>query len=441
VRRILLSFDGLGIQDVPELLHRLPKTRRFVETAKLIPLDTGVLRSSQAIWAELLTGEPWHRNGCYGYAHPCKSLNELEISNEKDLYSRVQLLKNEAKQSRSVLINVPLLKPNSSSRVWLSDGSFPTNILVSPSELLRDASFQEYKPHAYSHVAGVLGIRNIMAYRCVESEQLRLSCTLNLLSRTDWQRAIWRVSLFDELSHLIGLRFLGAEDLRITETLQHFLNALDDGLSQLFEQSQIEIFIISSYSHEKCLQRLNLNKLLAHGRFLTIDYDVQEFRDGTQRVAAMSAIREGTTGPALMRSSEGRLRTAATQAASPVYGCVLINSRVWFEDGLVDAAEHAATSQHVYVYLKKILDNRFGAAAKIEVNPQPLSERTGRPCPELIISIDGVDLIDVEDPGLLDTFPPRTMHSPSGFLAVPAKYTNSPDLLKPTQLVEILNEF
>src|SRR4029077_18554716 len=83
------------------------------------------------------------------------------------------------------------------------------------------------------------------------------------------EASIIRLSLFDQLSHVLGPGFLRDENLRYAKDLRRFLGELDVWIDELFE-SVARVALVSAFSHVPCESRLSLNALLEAGGFLTL---------------------------------------------------------------------------------------------------------------------------------------------------------------------------
>jgi len=440
MRTVLLSIDGLAIDDLPDLVDLLPKSGRALKSLPLKRLMAGPLKGAQPLWAEILTAKPWSENGCAGYSRPGASLNSLAVFEEQDLVVGTLLLDNESDESKSLLVNVPLLKPKKATRLWLSDGSMPLNTLVSPARLKSDEPFDRYKPRAFNDIVQALGYRTSISDSCIEHEEHRLACAIKLLREEPWQRAIIRLSLFDQLSHLIGVKFLSGVDLAIAEKLRQFLTKLDDLIAELFSWSNTVVALMSAYSHVVCQGRVNLSNILAMGGYLQLESADSAFRGGTQRQAATVAT-GGYDNPIVLRSSEGRIATNITSAASPVAACIYLNSKDRFTDGIVDEEEHPLLLARVGEFLRNTLGSRFAGRANIIENPRPMRERNRDRTPDLVVSIEGVEFVDVQDPGMSDLEVPRTTHGSGGFLLLPHQVAFAADSLELRQIREVFRDF
>jgi hypothetical protein len=427
---VYIDLDGLSLKDAFSFFRRLPKSQKYILENQSVELDGETLVSSQALWAEFLTGERWYRNGCCGYSKPGSSLNQLNIVSERALAKPLTCLYPEAMVEPVVAINVPLTSPGVANRLWLSDGSLPTIQTVTPRALSQIAPFNNYRSRPFSTVVKAVTDSRSAADLLVRSELVRLECARALLFEHQWSRFFWRVSLFDQLAHTLGLDVLEADGLIIEEIFDSFCTAFDDLLFQLLNRSEIRLFVFSLFSHVACRGIFNLNAFLAENgycQFVPAKLE-QDFESG--RVQALTAVSGSAPTHSELRSLERRLRTDATLAASPIQGCVFINSRSAFSDGAVDALEYSSVRAATAECLQSAISARFGG--RIEQNPHetPLAGT-----PEFMVHIDGIefhDLVDNKRPYDI----PRTTHSPLGFLISPIKLGQA--VARPSQLSKLI---
>lgn len=426
----LIAFDGLSSRDLPALLKQLPRSRELLATLSQ-HLVMYSLNSAQASWAELLTGANLFANGCAGYAYPILSLNTLSVFTETDLLAPARLV-DPSSGSTAVVANVPIVLPRSRDRLWLADGSLPTNRLFSPAQLNEEVIFRQYLPRAYESHAGAarLPLAPLIA-RCIEIELQRLTCVISLFHRTGWSKFVYRLSFFDQLAHLLGLRFLEAEDLFSFGEIKKFLRELDEAIKHFSLQENLQMSFVSNYSHAPCVGTLNLNLVLAAGGFTELADAQTLSRANTQRMNVASAMWKPTAHN--LTTLEGCLDTSQTLAASPVSGCVYINKRTVFDDGIVDDDDYLTVRGDVISYLHKFLSPRYGQGYAIDVYPHELNSTKA---PDLIVKIDGVEFQNLSPS--MAPITPLTTHIAKGFALLPERLESEAHI-SATQLASVLN--
>jgi len=436
-RFVLLSLDGLSLQQFQAVLVMLPEMIRSIGRFHSCILDTKPLVSAQAIWAELLTGHHWFENGCAGYSKPVRTLNALDIFGESDLLVPMKLLS----PLSNLIVNIPLIKPADRSRIWLSDGSTSSNKTVSPRSLDREKPFSDYQPRPFASIVEALSKVETSLDACLETERIRLDCALELMKRQDWQRCFIRLSIFDHLAHLFGPSGFLSRDLQYFDRIRAFLSDLDNKLSSLLERErEFEVCIVSCFSHVRCAGRFNLNNLLKEGRFLQL-HNVAAVHavssDRARRVAALNELAGQFVFPGALQSSEGLVATERTVAVSPVSGGIFINDKERFSDGIVAMEDFASTKERVANYIRWRLQSSVGNRAIICTNPQP---QNSAPTPDIVVYVDGIELYNVNDAKLSDASCPRSTHAPEGFVYFPRKKRSHSSTITPVQLCELLNQ-
>jgi hypothetical protein len=416
----LVSLDGLSLEDFTDLSALMPRSARHLAGGRVCRLSAGPLTSAAAIWGELLTGVPWYDNGCAAHAGPWRSLNRVRILTERDLAVPVKLVGGEARQ---LIVNVPLLVPDEPTRLWLADGSLPLATTVSPPALLADELLGSYRPRPYRAVAHALGNHERAILACIETERQRLHCARALLRAHRPDVSIIRVSLFDQLSHVLGPGFLTDEALRWAKDLRQFLGEMDSWVDDLFGQVA-RVAVISAFSHVRCESRLSLNAVLGAGGFLTFaGPDVTTERRLAAMVAVTTSGPAGAPGHAAVRYTDPRFQQPVvdpgrTVAASPVLGCVFVNARDTFEDGVVERADVAATRGRLREILADALGRRQGPFSiwTGDGRDDRPAEAPGVPRPDLLVSVHGAELHNVSDARFGPVDRPRSVHGPDGFL-------------------------
>jgi hypothetical protein len=410
----LVSLDGLGLDDLDEFLARMPRSARRLAGGRASRLDAEPLTGAAAIWGELLTGSPWYLNGCSGHAAPWKTLNHVRVLTERDLAVPLKLL---GEDSRQLVVNVPLLLPDPSSRLWLADGSLPLATTVSPPSLLADEPFRSYRPRPYSALIQAVGNHERAVLDGIEIERRRLDCARALIEAQAPDVSIIRLSVLDQLCHVLGPRWFADESLRWAREIRGFLGFLDGWLDDLFGRVA-RVAVISAFSHVPCRSKVSLNSMLEGGGYLSLaPPDVMTER----RVAAIAAVTAsraaGDPGIAPVRYSHPRFRQpvldpARTVAASPVVGGIFVNACDSFDDGIVDPPAVDATRRE----LRSFLADTLGRVQRTGVSIWTGEEIGAMGRPDLLVSVEGAEMHNSYDPlfGPLDR--PRSVHGPGGFL-------------------------
>jgi predicted AlkP superfamily phosphohydrolase/phosphomutase len=436
-RQLILSLDGLSLSDFDALTTLLPSTRNRIKQAGWRHLESNPLFGAQSIWAELLTGERWFKNGCAGYSRPRSSLNDLTIFTEKDLQSPPKLLRSSSKQTPDVVINVPILQPDPHSRVWFADGSLPTHTTISPRILTDDANFKAYKPRPFADFSQALRSVRDPINDCLDVEEKRTACATALLKKFDWQTFIWRVTLFDHLAHLVGLDVVKQEKLFFFEQLKRWLADLDGLLSTLIEDPELSFCIISSFSHTQSKRTLNLNMVLEKlGMLKVIEASVHP-DDGrkTRTSAVLSLAREEKLTSSATSSLEGQIDLQNSIAASPVAGSIFINRRDQFADGTVDSQSLQTVKQTVHDELKTALHAEFGDSLTIELNPSTTLSKIATP--DMLVNIAGIEFNNIKPSHGSPDAHGRTTHCSDGFVVGGDPSDNK--TIFPTDLIAMLD--
>lgn len=420
---VLISLDGLSKEDFGSLAERLPKSSRHLRSGSASRVDCGVLTNAQAIWGELLTGVPWNENGCSGYSMPVGSLKETKPAKESDLISPIRLIKTECQQ---LVINVPLLLPTP-QRIWFSDGSLPIMRHVSPHRLAREEPFLNYKGRAFGSIIDMLKDPGGSVPKCIEIEKQRLVCARKLMleEKRLWDSCVVRVSVFDQLAHLFGPRYLADIDSVYAESISGFVEFLDEWLEDILG-TMGNAAIISAFSHVDCLARVNLNSLLQQAGLLkfgqpdvaarrrldalavaALEDDREIDDDGPQRLPMdlLPFTRPGCQQPVI--------DTARTLAASPSQGCIYINSKDRFEDGIVAGGDFQTVLDAVRSRICAELEGRFGN--RFELWSASESFQAHSKHPDLLVYIPGAEFYDSIDNSFQCWDRPHSTHNPAGF--------------------------
>ena len=438
---LLISLDGLSLDDLWELSELLPLTVKALKRdfQKAI-LNTRPFVSAQPIWAELLTGRPWFENGCSSYAIPTDSLNRLEVFSESHLQTAITLFDEE----QVLVVNVPILKPDDRHRIWFSDGSMPSSKLVSPAQLRKSEPFAHYQARGMPSIVEALTRPNESALSCLTVEHIRLECMLKLMAEKTCSRGLVQFSIFDHLAHLFGADWFVQRGLRCFEQVKRFFAFFDDNISRLLaNQDEFDVSIISCYSHVPCHGRLNLNQLLQEGGFVDIsgvsessNTDVSR-RRRSNAIAAIVGNDHAAVHAAACLSNEGRLRQAL--AASPVYGCVFINDKARFLDGIVDDADIETIRARLKRHLLERLASVYGH--RVSIAERPNNQTMSRlPIPDFVVSVDGIEMSDINEPVVRSDQGPRTTHFPEGFVFLRSQSDVIESAISPRQLGRILRQ-
>jgi predicted AlkP superfamily phosphohydrolase/phosphomutase len=431
-----LSVDGLSPTEIGNLIRLLPKSRPLLELGLFAKLDSGVLTSATAIWAEILTGKPWHHNGCAGYSAPNDSLNNLKVIDEDDLSVPTSWLLRGAERALDVLINIPLARPNKATRIWLADGSLPTNLRVVPRALLEVDPFKDYEPRSSADFATAFSAPSKNISASIASEMNRIDCAMQLHKTAAWSQFIWRITLFDQLAHLAGLDILSSPDLSLFDELRILIDHLDIALYEMLSEPGINWIIMSAFSHVPCRGKANINTILNDGHFLRWLPATMALNAGA-RQEAVSAITKAPLAKHAHVSMETCIDLKSTVGASPVAGCIWINRAKRFKDGIVSDADYETVFAGVREYLWTVLSQRF-ASVKIEENPRRTAKQQNL-SPDFIIWVEGVEFHNLPDDGSQSSHLPRTTHHPSGFVLTNHANLKSEYKMTPTQVAGLIN--
>lgn len=418
---VVLALDGLSWPDFYRLVERMPRSAPALRAGASCRLDAGLMTGAAAIWAEVLTGVPWYENGCAAHAVPSGSLNRTRVLSERDLAAPVTLLSADATQ---LFVNVPLVEPLGARRGWLSDGSLPAAAAVAPSSLLElEMSLRGYAPRPYPGIAEVIGCKPCGISACVANELARIKHARRLLRRRLFEQAVIRLTIFDQLAHLLGADFLAAAERVDGDTMARFLKALDRWLSDLLSEVQ-SVVILSPFSHVRCTARVSLNAWLEQGGFLTRGRPDAAAQRRASALAAIEHARRVNDGEASdvrppPPAPRSLLDPARTIAAAPVEGCVFVNSSERFKDGTVAPRDVEGTREAVREHLERMLARSCEDAATVcpaADDPRNPNAPDRSLLPELFVHVPGAELHNNPDPFFARADRPRSVHAPGGFL-------------------------
>lgn len=428
---LLISLDGLSLEDFHSLQSRLPKSAHHLNAGSTAVLDAGMLTAPSAIWGEILTGEPWYKNGCSGYSMPQRSLNSTKIVSEKDLKVPFKYLPQNTAQ---LIVNVPLVMPKEPHRTWLSDGSLPMPVVMSPSSLASVEPFSQYTPRRYSALESMYQSITNTLENLLDEEKTRLECARALMHRQEWSTCIVRLSLFDRLAHLIGIDYLTDLSLSYTGVVDYFLSLLDDWLESILAGGE-PVSIVSAFSHTRCRARFNLNKLLRDGSFL--DFQNSDLHS-SHRVLAFAGATEIEEVESSSRPAEQihhfHVRTRSchqptfdvskTIAASPTQGCIWINWEDRFADGIVESVERTMIRQQLRDFLNRELASRFESfklwskdgLSDGEMSHCAATTDSAIVNPDFLVYLPETEVHNSFDSSFTKHDLPRCVHHPEGFL-------------------------
>lgn len=425
-RVVFISLDGLSQKQLDWLASKCSTLGRYLDTAKISAIVSAPHKNFQSVWAEALTGRPWQENGCSSYSRPGRSLSVLEIIDEDKLNVPVMLPR------RSVLVNIPLVKPKS-DRVWLSDGSMPTAATVAPAELLGKEPYRSYRPRPFSSSAAAACTVQRSARKAMRVEQQRLECCKSLLSRQDWNLCLLRINVFDELSHLLGSELWQDDQLAISDELGRFLSALDGFLKFVTDLGGITVYVSSFISHINCQARLSLNGWLQRQGYATLTRNrADDPVIMTRTNAVKAALGETLAVAEPMTSQLWQIDPAKTLAASPVAGAIFINRKSCFEDGIVADSEAEPLLSDIQEALEAYLQREFGSTFDIYRN------QSKAPGPDMLVNVEGVEFFNLEGAKGLDRVnKPKSTHCAKGFLCQPAGCNKLSGLIKPIDVNQL----
>lgn len=439
-RLLLVSLDGMSLLQLQQIsagsaafqlvLSKLVETRD-IRCSELV--------NPQSAWSELLTGRPWSELGCPGYCRPKDSLNDLEIVSEDVLSLRSELTE-PPPGCKFVFVNLPLLKPKA-GRIWLSDGSLPIQATVSPAALSKGSPFNAYRPRPYASATVALSEKQSSLSACLSVERLRIECANAIIALRDWHRFFLRLSVFDQLAHLLGADNVSCDELVFSAELQGFWQFLGDRLAGWIEDNPATtLVLLSTFSHVPCRARLNLNELLAVGGFCVLARSDSEKARVDRRMASTLAVSQATNEadcipflqPAVSKTCSFELRS--TLAASPIEGAIYINRKTRFAGGIVEEEDAGKIMERVCNYLQSYLSGAFGTAFRL----QKVVDGHER-APDLLVGVDGVELHNSLGPPVLDkNNHPRSTHEGRGFVGASVALAGLQSPVYPRDLYKLL---
>jgi predicted AlkP superfamily phosphohydrolase/phosphomutase len=421
---LVISLDGLSKDDLSTLTEFMDYPKQLDNCLALDSVNGKPFVSVQSVWAEILTGKDWAALGCPGYRRPTSSLNTCEVVTEDDLVYPATLASFD--NAESIVVNMPLLKPNRQSRFWLSDGSLPIQTRVSPERLALEAPYSSYRAKPFPSTAHALLDLSESVKACLDNELQRLRCALQLMKNTNWQIAFIRITVFDMLAHLLGPDYLSCRHRLVWPYIKSFLSELDKMLTDIDGiRPHSYKCVISTFSHVPCRAQVNLSQVLAQGGFCQArELDEVERSELANRMQAVLAINSAKMAGALpLVSLTKPFDISRTTVASPVYGAIYLNKKDRFSDGIVADKDSPSLLAEVTKFLNSALSRELGEGTYVFPSQSDLpSQLEGKPAyqfftPELVVSIDGVEFHDASHIVAIDhENHPRSTHNYNGFV-------------------------
>jgi hypothetical protein len=435
---LVISVDGLSRYELPALSSFVDWAKELRENVRLVPADEQPLVSLQSAWAEILTGLPWYVVDCPGYRRPAPSLNECEVMTEDRLLSTISLVPDD-RQGSSLVINMPLIQPRSPSRLWLADGSLPTQCTVDPPALMLDSPFKDYKARPFSSTARALLNLSDSVNACIQNETLRLQCALNLIEKSNWRVCFLRITFFDLLHHLLGEDYLRDPQRIVWAPIRDFLAQFDKAMQRIASLCPaVYTCVVSTFHHIPCRARLNINQMLSdlgfcHFQALSHASEpvLARRREASLLLARTKKERTNWGQLSLPSNKSFNFDLIHTSAASPISGTIYVNRSSRFSGGIVSDQDAASTLAEVRASLTFLLNKEFsngsyittpGGCAEMKAPVSSLSLRPDNPMlghrqgPDLTVSIPGVELHNSTQPAAIDhENHPCSTHEYTGF--------------------------
>jgi predicted AlkP superfamily phosphohydrolase/phosphomutase len=439
---LVISLDGLSQADLAILTEFMDYPKQLDNCLSLDSADAQPFVSVQSVWAEILTGKAWSATGCPGYRRPTSSLNTCAVISEDELVYPADLAKPD--YNDSIVINMPLLKPGRQNRLWLSDGSLPIQTRVSPERLALASPYNSYRAKPFPSTAHALIDLTESVKACLENEKQRLRCALQLIKSSKWQIAFVRITVFDTLAHLLGPDYLSCRHRLIWPYIKSFLPELDQMLADIAEISKDSYTcVISTFSHVPCHAQVNLNQVLAKGGFCRLrEHHQLERYELASRMQAVRAVHATMAGTLPIVSLTKPFDLSHTTAASPVYGAIYLNCKDRFVDGIVTKKDAGPILAEIREFLNAALSKELGLGEYVFSSPQ-IDKKPAQEIftPDLLVSIDGVELHDANQIGAIDhENHPRSTHSYRGFVWLSDSKAPANQCIKTTALHQCLME-
>jgi predicted AlkP superfamily phosphohydrolase/phosphomutase len=421
---LVINLDGLSIHQLAQLEQMLPVLGSFSKKHLLTSQTGHPLTNPQAMWAEIFTGRSWFDSGCPGYTKPVNNLNNAKIVTESDWLSPTDLIGGST-ESPAIIINMPLLLPDDRFRIWLADGSLPLMNSVSPAKIAEVNPFNTYRARAFTFAAEGLSNLSKSVASCLQIEDERLRCAVQLLKQQDWHTCYWRVSIFDTLQHLLGCDLLELSNLSFGRQIEEFLVRLNSALCQMCNLADNPV-LISTFHLSPCHARFNLNDLLSLGGFCrfagnSTNAAIAQRKEAAKTIAA--SRQEISKHAKAVVATSNYLDLSKTQASSPSSGLIYLNRSRYFKDGIVGEAEAADLMDAITSYLSNYLQDQFAGQDNwsiVTIDKGQLESNRNEATPDLLVQIDGVDFHNTQGQGVIDYINhPRSLHAPGGFFCFP----------------------
>jgi hypothetical protein len=425
-RTAIFCFDGLNKHQFELILKDMPKLNELAKQGQTAQLNSSPFTDAQPIWAEILTGEPWYRNGCAGYARPRRSLNHLQVCTEQILEVPIRLF-NDDGGDLNLVVNVPILQPRETSRIWLSDGGAPSIKMVSPHSLLNNTPFQKYNPRPLVSIADAIADCKEALATYLECELTRLQCAAIAAKKSDWTFFLYRTSIFDQLAHLLGASFVDQTNLAITSELKKLLLEMDELFAAIFIQAS-NALLFSSFSHVRCEGIFSFNDALEKSKLLKRSAETSS--TDQLRLLALAAAQSSEDEPVqpITVAKSKRYVAQKTLCASPVRGTIYLNSANKFDDGgKIDQGGIEREELRISHFFGETTSH-FNRPVTLQRNPDAASIG-----PNFVFQIDGFELVETLGSTSREYDLPLSTHSSNGFV-----WSTKIDPQKTYQTVDII---
>lgn len=366
----------------------------------LITIDAKPHLSAQGAWAELLTGRPWYENGCSGFSsfQPKGS----ELSSEDTLNRQFSLIREPA-----IVINLPLVKPGA-NRYWLGDGSLPLSYNNIDNTLV-EQFLENYKPRRYISTKLVNGNSTKRILDLLDTELTRLALAEHLLKNTIWQTAFIRLNMFDTIQHAAGINFWQNQEFAWSEELQKGLKGIGQHIKNMINAApNTTLCLISAYSHDKCLGRINLNEILHRGKFCRFD---ESFEPTSKRRLATAQMLQPDKkrAPLYMVARTNIPLFEHSRVFSPVSGALYSNKQNFLSPGKQDL-------ELAIAFISNYLGSHIETPLEVFANPGQANgnDRTAN----CMLYLKGYDFYCTPGPTIDLIDKPDSCHTALGFVAI-----------------------